>query len=309
MADTPTSEQRIRALVKRGVLPSEAERIVAAVDARGGRLMTPEERNRAATVDAASIERARMWWWYSGAVPMWAKRLLDARLVDANGKLAVKPRLLFNPNHDEAGRFSEGSGGAAEAAKPFGERFRKLEGFDNKTGRFETETWGENQLKPVRSGMSFDEEMTISRYTQSGYERSNGYLRGKAELSEYDLKEVKDDIPRLDAVLNRSIVPEDVVVYRGAKLSKSTLKQFEPGSTFTDAGFISSTLTPTVAEKFAGEKGVIMEIGIPKGSHGLYIGVRGLTAFPTESEFLLPRSSTFKVVERSGNRIRVQLVS
>jgi hypothetical protein len=81
MPDLPSAEEQIRQLVRRGILPHAAERIVADCEARGHRLMTPEERNQAATVDAAAIEEARQWWYYAPDVPRKWKRLLDARDV------------------------------------------------------------------------------------------------------------------------------------------------------------------------------------------------------------------------------------
>jgi hypothetical protein len=86
MANTPTPEQRIRQLISRGIMPSEAERIVADVDARIGRLMTPEESDRVAAVGADAIMQARQWWYYSPLVPTRFKRLLDAREVTPDAK-------------------------------------------------------------------------------------------------------------------------------------------------------------------------------------------------------------------------------
>ena len=80
---TPTPEQRVRQLILRGIMPSDAERIVAEVDAVGRRLMLPGERDAAAVVTEADQERARNWWLYSVDVPTKYKRILSARLQRA----------------------------------------------------------------------------------------------------------------------------------------------------------------------------------------------------------------------------------
>jgi hypothetical protein len=84
----PTPEQRIAQLVRRGVMPSIAARAVAAVDARGGRLLTPEEEAAEAEYMltpewAAEAEaEARAWWEYTPDVSSEFRRVLDAKEVD-----------------------------------------------------------------------------------------------------------------------------------------------------------------------------------------------------------------------------------
>ena len=77
----PTPEQRIRQLVRRGIAPSEAERIVHEGDAAGGRVMPPDEAARQAEITETDKERARQWVAYNPRIPGKYKRLWSARVV------------------------------------------------------------------------------------------------------------------------------------------------------------------------------------------------------------------------------------
>jgi hypothetical protein len=77
----PSREQRIAALVRRGILPSVAERIVNEAEADGQRILAGAELAERFPVDAASIEQARQWWLFSTDVPTAWRRILDARQV------------------------------------------------------------------------------------------------------------------------------------------------------------------------------------------------------------------------------------
>ena len=70
----PTREQQIRLLIKRGIMPSEAERI--ADKAEGGLEPFGILEDQSPELQA---QRAAAWWAYQDAVPFKFKRLLGAR--------------------------------------------------------------------------------------------------------------------------------------------------------------------------------------------------------------------------------------
>jgi hypothetical protein len=72
-------DEQVRQLIRRGLLPSQAERIVAQAAARDHQLLTPAQAVRQSTVTATDIEQARSWFYYSPAVPYAIKRMPDAR--------------------------------------------------------------------------------------------------------------------------------------------------------------------------------------------------------------------------------------
>lgn len=82
-----TSDERIAQLVKRGVMPSRAARVVAEVDARGGRLLNETERAADAQLQqtpesiAEAEAEGRVFWYYSPDISRGFRRILDARVV------------------------------------------------------------------------------------------------------------------------------------------------------------------------------------------------------------------------------------
>ena len=70
----PTREQQIRVLVRAGIMPSEAERIVD--KAEGGIEPLAILEDQSVELQA---ERALSWWAYQDSVPHRFKRLLSAR--------------------------------------------------------------------------------------------------------------------------------------------------------------------------------------------------------------------------------------
>lgn len=76
----PTREQRIRQLIRRGIMPSEAERIVEKAEGGLEPLAILEEQS-----PEFQAQRAVAWWAYQAAVPHRLKRLLSARKHGGKG--------------------------------------------------------------------------------------------------------------------------------------------------------------------------------------------------------------------------------
>ncbi len=86
------------------------------------------------------------------------------------------------------------------------------------------------------------------------------------------------------------------------------------GAELGDKGFCSTTLDSKVAEEMYGLAEVVVEISLPKGTKGAYLGegVRD-DSVEDQKEFLLPRGSKFKIskVEESktgGYKLTAELV-
>lgn len=82
MTMTMTPETRIRQLVRRGVMPSEAEAIVHDVDSREGRLLSPTENGLAALQDETTAAVDQLWVFYTPDIPDEYRRLWTARTID-----------------------------------------------------------------------------------------------------------------------------------------------------------------------------------------------------------------------------------
>lgn len=142
-----------------------------------------------------------------------------------------------------------------------------------------------------------EEFQALQRYTRSGYNSMNEYLRqgivtGSTGTSAEDIAL----IPKIDALFAR--VPptiQDTTVIRGSGVDLSKLK---PGTRFTDKAYVSTSTNARVSLEFmqlstAPDK-AIMVINVPTGSRVLPLG-NGVFSPRFESEVLLNRDSIFEV--------------
>lgn len=163
-----------------------------------------------------------------------------------------------------------------------------------------------------------DESWALSGYRASGYERINKRLRGiEQNLDEVDKKIVDRDVKLIDQVIEKAPgAPEEFISYRGLQAAYAdTINSLEPGQTFTDLGFSSTTLNLTTARNmgFWGRESTVVEIVNPVGTKGVMMeGFWPPTEDNRESEWLLPRKTTFKVLSKEKKddikfiKVRVQ---
>ncbi len=128
---------------------------------------------------------------------------------------------------------------------------------------------------------------------------------------------------KLDKVIASLHLPKDMIVYRGEK-HLGNMKKSKIGDTFKYNTYISTSLTPIIADKFMRNGGIIMSIRLKKGMNAAYLpweltdglgendGVytHGKSATQSQSsinkenmensemELLLPRGITLKLVEK-----------
>jgi hypothetical protein len=155
------------------------------------------------------------------------------------------------------------------------------------------------------------ERGAIATYQRTeGYRAVNRALRhGKGPLD----PGVGPTIQHLDAAMGRGRVADPVVVHRGIKDVKSAFGAEDPshlvGGTIRDRGFVSTSLTANVADRFAGhgERAARVEIHLPAG-HPAIAPPQATGRLGDEREILLPRDGRFRVtghrVEAVGKRSR-----
>ena len=144
------------------------------------------------------------------------------RLVPPKSKKVAEPELdKFNENHDEQGRFSEGSSGGEP--KPVG----VLE--------------SANLAEALQNALTLNERSAVKFYTAEGHREINAALRDPARhgdtsstgiltLEIKDLRSVIDKAPALD---------HDILLSR--LVSSDTLARMSAPGDFVDAGFLSTT--------------------------------------------------------------------
>jgi hypothetical protein len=155
--------------------------------------------------------------------------------------------------------------------------------------------------------MPYFEIADLTKYQADVYGPLNRALRGLEPVTMADLMMVK----KIDGAIAHAAIPRDMIVYRGFR--RNVVNELEPGDTFTDNGFSSSTLSETVArERFAFGGGVIFQFVARKGTHAIYLD--DLIKFPKpELEILFPRGTSFRILSKEVRHgityLMVELIS
>ena len=145
------------------------------------------------------------------------------------------------------------------------------------------------------SGLSDQQRNSIRAYTGSAYADINATLRGltRGFSSEDNFVCAK----QIHSALQSSSIPCPCVVYRG--MHSAALGELEhlsddelTGCAYTDNGFMSTSLTPSDA--FGGN--VQLEIEVPKGAQGAYVGYISQQGH-SEEEVLFDRGQYLQILE------------
>jgi SPP1 gp7 family putative phage head morphogenesis protein len=160
----------------------------------------------------------------------------------------------------------------------------------------------------------------VNSYCRSGYLPVNGYLRtGKTVISRGQayLDEITDQVRLLKEVFDAAPpIKDDLLVFRGVSDDFGDLLQgLKIGDKISDKGFVSTSIRQSVAVEDFGGDVMLMEIIIPKGTKVVApVGMledKGLItgAMQIEQEVIINAGSTFRVISKVGNTIRVVLTN
>ena len=134
----------------------------------------------------------------------------------------------------------------------------------------------------------------------------------------------KTTVKTLDKLINLfPKIKKDIIAYRGVHSRRENdpliemLSKLQPGDEFTNVAYSSTSIVKSVADGFA-KDGYLLEIVVPRGTKGMFadpaIGVKfeepDAYSDPSlfidlEAELVLPRNTTFRVLSRDGDTIRV----
>jgi len=160
--------------------------------------------------------------------------------------------------------------------------------------------------------LSRDEEKTLDHYTKEGYRDFTKIILNRANPQKYKLPEyksthdyhglrksahdsywrlVKYRINLLDDIIDDEshTSPTDFIAYSG-----NHNLSMEKGRVYLLPLFTSTSLNLYTALFFAGNKGSLLQFNIKKGQQGYYLGERN----PGENEFILPRNTKIKVLDK-----------
>lgn len=157
--------------------------------------------------------------------------------------------------------------------------------------------------KAWSEGLSNEEKSAIRDYTGTSYLNINAVLRGV----ENDFSQGNHErAVHIHQALQRSCIPHECTVYRGASLS--ALGEFQSlsdeqlvGNILIDRGFMSTSLNS--GDAFGGD--VRLEITVPQGARGAYVGYLSQCGH-YESEVLFDRRQRMEITnvyrDNFGNR-------
>ena len=200
--------------------------------------------------------------------------------------------LKFNQNHGADGKFSSAPGGGG---------YR---------------TYSDSEMHEIgaaykgwEDGLTDSEKKSVAKYGMSSNEYNMKLRTGKPYWNE-QYQATDTEYKALDSALEKSKIPENMTVYRGANSAMFAGKDPESlvGKTIKDKGYASTSAGQDVAEAYADD--VICKINCKAGSKGAYIeNVSNTVNFkspidynssdykedPGNKEIHLPRNSAFEI--------------
>jgi len=143
--------------------------------------------------------------------------------------------------------------------------------------------------------LTAEEEAAVRLYSSSYHALVNACLRGEEACG----AGVLATIAALDSALVKSPLAVDVELFRGVDgdvASYMTAAGLYVGSVLENDGFVSTSADASAALLFAifPPGGLLLRIRAPAGT--LALDMAGLSDYPDEREFLLPRGTRLRVV-------------
>lgn len=132
----------------------------------------------------------------------------------------------------------------------------------------------------------FMERFAMNRELRSGEVEENPYdldIEGTKKAFEWAMEN------------NAEEIPEETVMFRG--VSARSAKKYLSKKEFTDKGYTFLTTDLEMAKKYAGRKGSVLSVVVPKGQ-------RGVWGMKDQSEFILPTNTSFVVGDDDIIRIK-----
>lgn len=152
-----------------------------------------------------------------------------------------------------------------------------------------------DQLNQEAAKLTPEEKGALDHWQSAAYTPINQYLyTGKIEpdISKYYTeKMIMEFIPKLDRILDKSIIKSRVTVFRGAVIAPQDLVK---GKVITIPGYQSTSIDPAVALRWM--KNAVQIIELPAGSKGLYLPANGFNN-SEEQEVLLHRNVKMEVLD------------
>lgn len=169
----------------------------------------------------------------------------------------------------------------------------------------EMHRWGVEHFKEWEQSLSPASKKAISQYQKTS--DVNYYLRTGQTAGNLSENQTRDLVTKLDAAIEKSKMPEDVIVYRG--VPDEAAVGWKVGAVIQDKGYVSTSLSEKQTKIYAvptlHSTAAVMEIRVPKGSSGAYMGVNKRSP---DMEVLLPRETKIRIVGKENGRYIGEIV-
>jgi len=164
----------------------------------------------------------------------------------------------------------------------------------------------------------FAEKNALDGYTNGTYDAVNSLLYGVSEEPEWRQELLLADIKLIDSAMDKWEQKDNIIVYRGARAKR--YEGWAVGDERTIPAFVSTSVSKREAQRFCkyaekeGDTPIMIEIYVPKGARGIYIGENSAypdqknAEFLKEGEFLLGRGSKYRVIERNDNLLKLEVI-
>ena len=144
------------------------------------------------------------------------------------------------------------------------------------------------------------------------YQKINGGLRSGKLSAKF-----RETVDKINELIDKTPgIDKESTVYRGVSTGAfaDQILGLQPGDTFQDKGFTSTTKDKDFAERFNSlegrDHGALIQVSLPEGTKGLDM-LHYWSDVPRDGrqhEFLLPTNSTFRVDAVEGTTVKVTLV-
>ena len=154
-----------------------------------------------------------------------------------------------------------------------------------------------NIMNEFLESESLNPELSEEEYNlMVGYKGDDYFdINDDLRVGGYTVSGVEHEI---DAIIQRGIIPEDTIVFRGTDYDVFDEENLT-GQIFRDDAYVSTTLSHKVAENFS--DGDVISIFVPKGTNAINMQrFSQSNQTKNEAEVLLPRESKFRVLFDSG---------
>jgi hypothetical protein len=165
----------------------------------------------------------------------------------------------------------------------------------------------QRQSDEVYESLTHDEREGLNEYTKKKFEQINVYLNtGNAADPE-----ILDYVKNLDSAMAKFELKDRITVFKGT--NAAWYEGWEAGRIEPINLYLSTSVSRNIARKYFdkirrdGDDPIILEINVPKGTRGIYIG-NNTKARENELEFLTGHRLKYRVVERDGDTLKMEVV-